>query len=117
VNARLERQAVNEAHYREVNERLAALDKDAVAGWADAAEELDFMCECGVEGGCAQRVRMTLAEYEGVRAQDDRFALVPGHETPELERVVERTDRYVVVDKIADAEPFVADDPRRAQSR
>lgn len=36
----------------------------------------------------------------------------PGHETLELERAVEWTDDYVIVDKIPAAEPFVQDDPR-----
>jgi hypothetical protein len=55
---------------------------------------------------------MSVAEYEQVRQQDDRFALLPGHETEELEAVVRRTERYVVVDKKREAEPFVEDDPR-----
>ena len=41
----------------------------------------------------AASVWMALAEYDVVREQDDRFALVPGHETEGLERVVARTDR------------------------
>jgi hypothetical protein len=61
------------------------------------------LCECGrVEGAdvsCHEHVEMTLAEYEDVRSQDDRFALVPGHETPELEELVRRTDKFVIVDK------------------
>ena len=59
---------------------------------------------------------MALAEYDVVREQDDRFALVPGHETEGLERVVARTDRYVVVDSVDAAEPLVADDPRGRSS-
>lgn len=35
----------------------------------------------------------------------------------EIERAIEWTDDYVVVDKIPAAEPFVADDPRGAPSR
>jgi hypothetical protein len=49
---------------------------------------------------------MTLDEYERVRSQRDRFALVPGHENSAIERVVERDDRYVVVDKLDEAERF-----------
>ena len=56
---------------------------------------------------------MTIAEYEAVRTQDDRFVLFPGHETPGLERVIQQDERFVVVD-VASAEPFVADDPRGA---
>lgn len=50
---------------------------------------------------------MTLDEYVRVRSQRDRFALVPGHENSAIERVVERDDRYVVVDKLDEAERFV----------
>jgi hypothetical protein len=35
---------------------------------------------------------------------------------PELEDMVRRTERYVIVDKRPSAEPFVADDPRGAPS-
>ena len=59
---------------------------------------------------------MTIAEYEHVREQDDRFAVVPGHENPELERVVERNERFALVDKVPEAEHAVADDPRGAPS-
>jgi hypothetical protein len=59
---------------------------------------------------------MSLEVYERVRAQDDRFVVKPGHETPELERAVVWTDNYVIVDKIPAAEPFVEDDPRGAPS-
>jgi hypothetical protein len=51
-----------------------------------------------------------------VRSQDDRFVVRPGHETPEIERAVEWTDQYVVVDKVPAAEPLVAEDPRGAAS-
>jgi hypothetical protein len=40
----------------------------------------------------------------------ERFAVVPGHEDPEIERVLERTDRYLVVDKRPEAEPLVGAD-------
>ena len=50
---------------------------------------------------------MTLAEYERVRGQDDRFAVVPGHENPELEDVVEENERYRTVDKKPEYDPLV----------
>jgi hypothetical protein len=61
-------------------------------------------------------LQLTLAEYEEARTQDDRFLVYPGHETDSLERITKRTDRYLIVDKVPDAEPFVADDPRAAPS-
>ena len=113
LNDRLERQARNEALFRDVNERIAQLGERAQAWSPDGT---DFLCECGEEGGCGQRVRVPLDVYKRVRAQDDRFVVRPGHETPELERAVEWSDTYVVVDKIRAAEPLVADDPRGAAS-
>ena len=55
---RFARQAQNEALFREVNERIAQLGKNAEAWSPDGTVE--FMCECGEEGGCGQRVRVPL---------------------------------------------------------
>jgi hypothetical protein len=59
---------------------------------------------------------MTLEESDVVREQDDRFAVVPGHESSELETVVKRHERYLVVDKMRELERLVEDDPRGAPS-
>ena len=114
VDERFARQARNESLFREVNERIAQLGEKAQAWSPDGTVE--FLCECGEEGGCGQRVRVPLDVYERVRSQDDRFVVRPGHETIELERAVEWTDDYVIVDKVAAAEPLVEDDPRGAPS-
>jgi hypothetical protein len=111
---RYARQARNEALLREVNERIADLG-DSAEAWSPGGM-VEFMCECGIEGGCGERVRMPLHVYESVRAQDDRFAVAPGHETPELETAVDWSDDYVIVDKLPAAEPLVEDDPRGAPS-
>jgi hypothetical protein len=47
---------------------------------------------------------LTAARYEGAHAQDDRFVVLPGHESPEIERVVEEHADYLVVDKFGEAE-------------
>jgi hypothetical protein len=101
VEERFERQARNEALMRSVNEQIAALGQGA-GGWADPEHPFDFQCECGQNEGCDARLPMTLAEYERVRSQSDRFAVLPGHQTVEIEHVVERDERYIIVDK-ADA--------------
>jgi hypothetical protein len=106
---------------REVNERIAALEKSAEeSNLAPDGTLFEFLCECGADDGeagtCVEHVRMTINEYEQVRSQDDRFVVSPGHETEMLEWVTTRTDRFVIVDKRAAAEPFVADDPRGVSS-
>jgi hypothetical protein len=111
MDARRGRQARNEALLREVNERIGD-----VAGRGGALDLFEFHCECGAEPFCGELVAMTLEEYDAVRAQDDRFAVAPGHETPAIERVVERGERFVIVDKLPAYEELVADDPRGEQS-
>lgn len=98
MRGRFERQARNEGLMRSVNERIAALDERA-GGWAAPEHRFKFQCECGQIDGCDGRVLMTLAEYERVRGERDRFAVVPGHETDAIEYVVAEDERYVIVDK------------------
>jgi hypothetical protein len=114
MEQRLDRQARNEALIREVNERIDAIAEEEPV-W-DEGGLFDFICECGRQGGCHAVVQLTLTEYEEVRAQDDRFLVAPGHETDGLENITKRTDRYLIVDKLPGAEPFVEDDPRGAPS-
>jgi hypothetical protein len=107
MNARDERLARNEAFLREVNERIHEVGERFQVMPDD--ELLDFRCECG-RPECEDSVPMTSREYEHVRADVDRFAVVPGHEDGEIERVVEQNGRYVIVDKRPEAEPFVGGD-------
>lgn len=110
MSQRRERQALNESLLRDVNERIAVLDRRAELGRGDAAERFEFRCECATAPSCAGTVSMTLAEYDRVRAEPDRFVVAPGHEVAELERAIERTERFVVVDKLDAYEPFVGVD-------
>jgi hypothetical protein len=107
VNTRDERIARNEALLREVNERI----HDVGEGLQVLPDngELDFRCECG-RPECDVLVHMLASDYQRVRADNDRFVLVPGHEDVHIERVVERSEGYVVVDKRPEAEPFVGAD-------
>lgn len=98
MNARDERIAKNEAVLRAANRELEQADKE-VGG--DGV--LDVLCECGQEG-CSGVISMAIAEYDSLHAQDDRFVVVPGHENPEIETVVDRRESYLVVDKFGEAE-------------
>jgi hypothetical protein len=107
VNSRDERIARNEALLREVNERI----HDVGEGLQVLPDngELDFRCECG-RRECDVLVHLLASDYERVRADNDRFVVVPGHEDDHIERVVERSEGYLVVDKRPEAEPFVGAD-------
>lgn len=97
----------NEAAFRKVNETLRAGKP-----LADATELFPFRCECGFLG-CNQLVELTVPEYEAVRRWPTRFFIVDGHEIPETEHVVERHERFAVVQKEDDSARVAADtDPR-----
>jgi hypothetical protein len=89
-----ERLALNEALFREVNERIRAISDT----FGQKDETYDFLCECS-DPLCAERVVMTSAEYEYVRADPTRFVVAKGHVMPEVESVVERAKDHVVVEK------------------
>ena len=101
-----QRVAMNEATFRKVNEGM----KDG----QDASGLMSFVCECG-RLHCTQILRLTSAEYEAVRANPRTFAIVEGHEVPEAEEILERHERYLVVEKIGAPEAEVVEhtDPRR----
>ncbi len=52
---------------------------------------------------CADTIQLTSAEYERLRADDNQFVVVPGHEDSGVEQVVAATDRYLVVKKLGAA--------------
>jgi predicted ThiF/HesA family dinucleotide-utilizing enzyme len=101
-----QRVAMNEASFRKVNEGMEA--------GQDPSGLLVFVCECG-RLGCNKLIQLTRAEYEGIRANPRRFAILDGHEILEAEAIVERHDRYLVVEKSGDPEAEIVEhtDPRR----
>lgn len=112
MDPRLERQALNEALMREVNERMAELGEHE--SWGDDDRLVEIHCECGAFPDCDARLRLPVEDYGRIRSQDDRFAVAPGHETAALESVVERHETWLVVDKLPEFEPLVTDDPPAA---
>ena len=101
-----QRVAMNEATFRRVNEGMHAGE--------DPSGLLAFVCECG-RLGCNRLLALSRAEYEDIRMNPRRFAILDGHEILEAETVVERHDRYLVVEKAGDPEAEIVEhtDPRR----
>jgi hypothetical protein len=101
------RLALNEAAFRVANERM----RDWPERQGDE-EPARFYCECA-SMGCLEQVLLAQRAYEAVRAESDRFIVVPGHEIPDVETVVERRDGYYVIEKDDDVRPITeATDPR-----
>lgn len=109
VSKRDERLAQNEVMFRRVNERIVS---DLRARRDGTSPELEIVCECS-DRDCLRVLRIEVAEYEWLRLHPRRFAVLPGHEAPAVEDVVERHDRFVVVEKHAETHGQVdAADPR-----
>lgn len=95
MDSRSERIAENELLFRQINDQIKSLDRAFGVG---DGELQSFFCECG-SGDCASRIQLTMAEYERLRIDPVTFAVVDGHEHPEIETVVERHDRYTMIRK------------------
>jgi hypothetical protein len=97
------------------NEGLARRINEAIEGgkWpGEQGQRTAYRCECA-RLDCKRTVELTPAEYEQVRAHPQRFVVLPGHERPEVETVIEATPAYVVVAKGGDAGAVAeATDPR-----
>lgn len=97
----------NEAVFRDVNERI---EKGLWPGEPDGP--VAFRCECA-SLGCNMLIELPINAYERVRADPRHFLVLPGHEIPAIERIVERHAEYVVVEKSGEAaEAARATDPR-----
>jgi len=94
---------------REINERIAELREQG--SWSDADRFAELHCKCNAFPTCDAKLTLPVEEYERIRSQDDRFAVAPGHESPELETVVERHETWFVVDKLPQFDPLVSEDP------
>jgi hypothetical protein len=109
MSERERRLARNEAVFRDVNENIQQVAEQLEGGEHHLYE---YCCECA-NNGCNERVQLTVREYEALRGHSTWFALIDGHDLPEIETVVQRHPRYVVVEKQREAaEVARGTDPR-----
>lgn len=109
----VERLVANEVRFRRANERIERVARRLPGAPAPPDLLLSFVCECG-ETSCVQELRLTLGEYEAIRRDPTHFAVVPGHEQREIDRVVASNERFVTVEKVPGRprEVALASDPR-----
>ena len=108
MDERERRIGLNEATFREINERI-----EDVAAKFEFGERLDLICECG-NASCASRIEISHKDYEKLRSDATTFAIVSGHEILDVEEIVERHKTYDVVRKTTSGAQKVAEatDPR-----
>jgi hypothetical protein len=102
--------ARNDAIFRDANERI-----EEAARKFGRTERVPFICECA-NPECRELVLLSLAEYEGVRADSTHFIVRPGHEqtAPSHVRLVEERPEYHLVEKIGEAADVAAELDARA---
>ena len=113
----IERNAVTQNRYREINEHLAQVYNQFVAGLEPgekAPELLELFCECGHQPPCRERVNVSVVTYERVRADPTTFILAPGHGVAAVEAMIERGDGFLIARNFGRAAAIArAADPRR----
>jgi hypothetical protein len=109
MDERRRRIGLNEAVFREINERI----EDLAGQFEPPGRQLEFVCECA-DVSCTSQIRMTSAEYEDIRRDPTYFAIAPGHETADVEEIIAKRDGYYVVRKFAGEAVELAEetDPR-----
>ena len=104
--------AKTQSMFRRVNEGVEELNET----FAPLVEIGEWICECA-DHACITQIEMTLHDYERIRSHPRRFVVALGHEVAEIERVVERHDGFLVVEKMGAAAAFAeAHDPRSLAS-
>jgi hypothetical protein len=108
--SREERIGMNEAVFRDVNERI----QDVANSFDLTSEPLDLICECG-DASCVARITLTREAYEQMRSDPQLFAVAPGHVAPDVEQVVASRSGYDIVRKYKGVPAEIAQktDPRQ----
>lgn len=90
---------------------LVRAGNDRLHRAAPTSAFVEYVCECG-DDRCRATVPLTPQEFESVRSLPGRFAVRPGHALPGLERAVETTPRFEVVERVALGPGVPEDGPR-----
>jgi hypothetical protein len=106
-----DRAARNEEIFRGVN---AKIEEGAIHHHVES--RLPFHCECG-RSRCVETIEMTPREWDEIASHRYRFVVRPGHELPEVERIVASGDRYIVVEKQGQAQTEIDRDHPRERHR
>lgn len=92
-----QRAARNEEVFRSVNEQI-----EQGGELHGVASPMRFHCECDREA-CFETVELRPDEYRQVVERRYCFVVVPGHDDPQVERLIEEHETHWVVEKIGEA--------------
>jgi predicted aconitase len=88
---RPERLIQTERFFRAINAEILRQDSG----------QTDYICECG-NPLCTQSIAVDSAVLLRLHAEPNLFVVLPGHEIPDVETVVERSEDFLIVRKTGD---------------
>jgi hypothetical protein len=94
------RRAENEVIFRNRNNAVKNIAKNLQHSGLNPDIILKFTCECSNET-CRDTVGLTVPQYEAIRGGSRDFIIVPGHEQPDIEKIV-KNGKYMVVEKFVE---------------
>ena len=103
---RAQRLALNETIFRKANEDMRTV------GDRLQYDFQAFVCECA-DINCDENVPLPLERYREVRASPSMFFILPGHENPELEQIVDREEGFSIIEKTGPGRDVAERDPLR----
>lgn len=96
LDVQRERAARNQALCRTINQHIDELNGLLL----DREESLpQYICEC-LDMSCTERIAMPHAEYRQIRRHPTEFIVLDGHQDLQVEEVVHRDTRWIIVRKI-----------------
>lgn len=91
----------NEELMEELNRRMKRrLEEIRAEDGDDPDAPFDFFCECS-DIDCRLRIGIRPDRYATIHRDSEQFIVLPGHEIPAVERVVDQEDGYLIVRKTA----------------
>ena len=90
----------NEELMEELNRRMErTLEEIREEDDDDPDAPIGFLCECS-HLDCRERIHLRPSRFDRIHRDPDVFILVPGHEIPEVERIVDQEGDFLIVRKL-----------------
>ena len=97
----VENQVVFRKSNKQVSETFAKFKSIGEQTGDDLDANILFFCECSDEK-CKQRVEMKQSTYDQLHSNDNRFIILPGHNIPTIERIIQKGNAYLIVEKYSE---------------
>jgi len=88
-NLSKQRRIQNEQLFRDINKQLQTTVKYLLENSETSTVLIEFYCECS-DRLCMDRIELTAKEFESIERKQNVFVIKPGHNHPDLEKVVSK---------------------------